>query len=60
MTILKGLKPHGEAWAGGAILRPLTGASAHAAMEIDEEGNKLRIIAARGPISLSQVWERVE
>lgn len=62
MTILWGLKPYGDEYAGGEIVDPDNGNTYRAAIVTIEGGRKLRV---RGYVGLvlfgrTQVWERVE
>jgi uncharacterized protein (DUF2147 family) len=62
MTILWGLKPYGEEYAGGEIIDPENGSIYRASIVTVEGGRKLRVRGYLGMVLFgrTQVWERVE
>lgn len=62
LTILRGMRRHGDEWSGGEILDPETGKTYRAKMKLTDGGNKLIV---RGYIGISllgrsQTWVRRE
>ncbi len=62
MTILWGLKPEGDYWAGGEILDPSTGDIYRVQLSLDETDQKLYV---RGYLGISlfgrtQTWQRMQ
>jgi uncharacterized protein (DUF2147 family) len=62
LTIIRGLKPEDDGFAGGDILDPETGSVYRCRLNLDEDGQKLTV---RGYLGLSlfgrsQTWRRAE
>ena len=60
MVILWDVKPKGDEWSGGTILRPANGKTANASAKLLDGGQKLEVTGSKGIMSRSQTWERVE
>ncbi len=58
MEIIRGMKPKGDAYAGGTILKPDEGKVYKSKMELIEGGSKLKVSGCVAFICKSQVWIR--
>jgi len=58
MEIIRGMKPDGDAYAGGTILKPDEGKVYKSKMELVEGGSKLEVSGCVAFICKSQVWQR--
>jgi uncharacterized protein (DUF2147 family) len=58
MEIIRGMKPDGDAYAGGTILKPDEGKVYKSKMELIEGGSKLEVSGCVAFICKSQVWQR--
>ncbi|MEJ0008051.1 MAG: DUF2147 domain-containing protein [Steroidobacteraceae bacterium] len=60
LTIIAGLKQHGEVWEGGQILDPENGKTYTVRLKPLEGGLKLEVRGYIGPFFRNQTWVRVE
>lgn len=60
MSIIDGLKHHGEVWEGGQILDPNNGKVYKVHLKPIENGKKLEVRGYIGPFFRTQTWIRVE
>ncbi len=60
MKILWDARWDGKGWSGGYLLRPATGMVSPAYYELLPDGKALQMTTGRGPLRVSQKWERVE
>jgi len=58
MEIIRGMKPDGDAYAGGTILKPDEGKVYKSKMELIEGGSKLEVSGCVAFICKSQGWQR--
>ncbi len=58
MEIIRGMKPDGERWSGGSILKPDEGRIYKAKMQLLEGGEKLEVSGCVAFICKAQVWLR--
>lgn len=58
MEIIRGMKPDGDAYSGGTILKPDEGKVYKSKMELIEGGSKLEVSGCVAFICKSQVWLR--
>lgn len=58
MEIIRGMKPDGNAYSGGTILKPDEGKVYKSKMELVEDGSKLQVSGCVAFICKSQVWVR--
>jgi len=58
MEIIRSMKPDGERWSGGSILKPDEGRIYKARMQLLEGGDKLEVSGCVAFICKAQVWVR--
>ena len=60
LSIIEGLKEHGDAWEGGQILDPENGKIYTVRLKPLDDGKKLEVRGYIGPFFRNQTWIRVE
>ncbi|MEQ8267930.1 MAG: DUF2147 domain-containing protein [Parvibaculum sp.] len=60
MKIIGDARWDGKGWSGGYLLRPATGMVSPAYYELLPDGKALQMTTGRGPLRVTQKWERVE
>src|SRR5690606_38248735 len=50
----------GSGWGGGYLLRPATGMVSPARFDLESDGKALKMTTGRGPLRVTQRWERIE
>jgi uncharacterized protein (DUF2147 family) len=60
LSIIEGLKQHGEVWDGGKILDPENGKIYTVRLKPIDDGKQLEVRGYIGPFFRTQTWTRVE
>jgi uncharacterized protein (DUF2147 family) len=60
MSIIEGLKQHGEVWEDGKILDPDNGKIYTVRLKLEDGGKTLQVRGYIGPFFRTQTWSRVE
>jgi uncharacterized protein (DUF2147 family) len=59
LTIIEGLRQHGDAWEGGSILDPENGKIYTVRLKLLDAGRTLEVRGYLGPFFRTQTWSRV-
>ncbi|MEQ8378639.1 DUF2147 domain-containing protein [Parvibaculum sp.] len=60
MKIVWDAKWDGSGWSGGYLLRPATGMVSPARFDLESDNKALKMTTGRGPLRVTQRWERIE